>query len=168
MFFRCILSELWTVIPVFGIFIIHASRLLKDEVFILGDVPDASATSLALRRHVIGIEDLVLRVQGRDCMQAPVDIWHVLLVKSEDSVITSFRKFILNNAQQDHLFGRGMTNKVLDFMHLGAVLYAVLDPDQVLHVADGALQLRQKDALVDYSIVQDSLSKLSIFHEDVF
>jgi len=110
MFFWCILSELWTVIPVFGIFIIHASRLLKDEVFILGDVPDASATSLALRRHVIGIEDLVLRVQGRDCMQAPVDIWHVLLVKSEDSVITSFRKFILNNAQQDHLFGRGMTN----------------------------------------------------------
>ena len=167
MFFRCILSELWTVIPVFGIFIIHASRLLKDEVFILGDVPDASATSLALRRHVIGIEDLVLRVQGRDCMQAPVDIWHVLLVKSEGSVITSFRKFILNNAQQDHLFGRGMTNKVLDFMHLGAVLYAVLDPDQVLHVADGALQLRQKDALVGQSIVQDSLGKLSIFHEDV-
>jgi hypothetical protein len=100
-------------------------------------------------------------------MQAPVDIWHVLLVKSEDSVITSFRKFILNNAQQDHLFGRGMTNKVLDFMHLGAVLYAVLDPDQVLHVADGALQLWQKDALVGQSIVQDSLSKLSIFHEDV-
>jgi hypothetical protein len=100
-------------------------------------------------------------------MQTPVDIWHVLLVKSMDSVITSFRKFILNNAQQDHLFGRGMTNKVLDIMHLGAVLYAVLDPDQVLHVADGALQLWQKDALVGQSIVQDSLSKLSIFHEDV-
>jgi len=52
-------------------------------------------------------------------------------------------------------------------MHLGAVLYAVLDPDQVLHVADGALQLWQKDALVGQSIVQDSLSKLSVFHEDV-
>ena len=58
-------------------------------------------------------------------MQAPVDIWYMILVKSKDSVITSFQKFILNNAQQDHLFGRGMTTKVLDFIYLGAVLYFI-------------------------------------------
>ena len=55
--------------------------LLKDEVFKLGDVPDAYSSSLAFRRHVIGIEDLVLRALSRDRMQAPVDIWRVLLVK---------------------------------------------------------------------------------------
>jgi hypothetical protein len=58
-------------------------------------------------------------------------------------------------------------DQVWNFVDFRAVLYAVLDPDQVLHVADGALQLWQKDALVGQSIVQDSLSKLSIFHEDV-
>ena len=60
-----------------------------------------------------------------------------------------------------------MANQVLDFMHLRAVLYEVLDPDQVLHVADRALELRQNNAMAGYGIVEGGFSELSSFHEDV-
>jgi hypothetical protein len=75
-------------------------------------------------------------------MQAPVDIGGVLFVVSDDAVISSFLQLFLDDAKQDNLFWRGYTNQIRDFMHLGTVLDAVLDPDQVLHVADGTLQLR--------------------------
>jgi hypothetical protein len=32
----------------------------------------------------------VLRVQRRDRMEAPVDIWHVLFVECDDSMVSSF------------------------------------------------------------------------------
>ena len=52
-------------------------------------------------------------------------------------------------------------------MRLWAVLYAVLDPDQVLHVADRALDLRQQDALLGYGIVQGRFGEFSVFHGDL-
>ena len=41
-----------------------------------------------------------------------------------------------------------MADQVWDFVHLRAIFSEVLDPDQLLHVADRALDLWQKDALL--------------------
>jgi hypothetical protein len=39
-------------------------------------------------------------------------------------------------------------DQVWNFVDFRAVLYAVLDPDQVIHIADGALYLWQQEALL--------------------
>jgi hypothetical protein len=39
-------------------------------------------------------------------------------------------------------------DQVLNFVDFRAILYAVLDPDQVFHIADGALYLWQQEALL--------------------
>jgi hypothetical protein len=39
-------------------------------------------------------------------------------------------------------------DQVWNFVDFRAILYAVLDPDQVLHIADGALYLWQQEALL--------------------
>ena len=44
----------------------HISLIQEDEIFSFGDVFDPSSASLALSRKVVGIEDMVLRVQRRD------------------------------------------------------------------------------------------------------
>ena len=68
----------------------HISLIQEDEIFSFGDVFDPSSASLALSRKVVGIEDMVLRVQRRDCMEAPVNVWLVLFVERDDSMISSF------------------------------------------------------------------------------
>lgn len=79
-----------TIELVFGICRIKIRWLLENKIFRFRNVPDPSSTPLALRRNVIGIEDFMLRVQRRDRMEAPVDIWHVLFVECDDSMVSSF------------------------------------------------------------------------------
>ena len=79
-----------TIELVFGICRIKIRWLLENKIFRFRNVPDPSSTPLALLRKVVGIEDFVLRVQRRDRMEAPVDIWHVLFVECDDSMVSSF------------------------------------------------------------------------------
>ena len=79
-----------TIELVFGICRIKIRRLLENKIFRFRNVPDPSSTPLALRRKVVGTEDFMLRVQRRDRMEAPVDIWHVLFVECDDSMVSSF------------------------------------------------------------------------------
>jgi hypothetical protein len=73
---------------------------LEYKIFSFRNVSYPSAASLAFFWKIVRIEDLVLWVQRRNCMEAPVDIWHMLLIESDDPVVSSFLKLILDEIEQ--------------------------------------------------------------------
>ena len=140
--------------------------LCKFEILGFGNISDPSPPSLAFGRLVVRIKDLVLRIQGRNCVEAPINIRLVLLVEGEDPRISLFLQFLLDDAKQNDFFRRSRACKIGNFMSLGAVLDEVLHPHQVFHVADGALDLWEDEALFCDRIVKCGLGELSSLHGD--
>ena len=99
----------------------------ENEIFSFRNIFNSSFSSLTFGWFVIWIKNLMMRIQSRNWIETPVNIWLMLFIKWDNSFFSFNWKFFLNDQKQNVFFWRIETFKVGNFIHLWTILKLVFN-----------------------------------------
>jgi hypothetical protein len=119
-----------------------------DQLLRIRNKLSAPPSSVFNRGLVPGLKDRMLGIERANGLEAPVDIWEMLIIEGEGSAIASLLEQFVNHLQHDGFSWRIGTVRISQYFVLPwTVLETRSHAHHVLNSASGAGQLRHEEAL---------------------